>query len=411
VRQLNLPAFDRRLDPTFDQPVAVAVSGGGDSTYALAATADWARAHGRPVIALGVDHRLQAASAAWLDAAEATAVGLGAAFIRLAWVGEKPATGLAAAARRARHALVAEAARTAGASVVVFGHTADDRAEAALMRGWGLRVGDPREWAPSPVWPEGRGVFVLRPLLSLRRAAIREALTARGLGWIEDPANEDPRQPRARARRALGAAGRLPSSTACADDAAPLARAATVQAASIRLERAAFATGAAGRALGAALLCVGGGERPPRGEKLAALLDRVAGGASFTATLAGAKLVAGGDVLIVRNAGEVARGGLASAPLDVGRPIVWDGRFALSATRPGLSVAPMRGLASRLAKAQLGALAAIPAVARPALPVIVAHDGAVTCPILAGNAEVEAVDLTVGRFFAASGAVSKEPRA
>src|SRR5205085_8990913 len=69
------------------------------------------------------------------------------------------------------------------------------------MREAGATMPDPHEWAPSPAWPEGRGVFLLRPLLGVRRAAIREWLEGRGERWIDDPANEDPRFARARARR------------------------------------------------------------------------------------------------------------------------------------------------------------------------------------------------------------------
>ena len=82
------------------------------------------------------------------------------------------------------------------------------------MRGWGGRLGRLREWSPSPVWPEGREVFLLRPLLDTRRAVIRAWLTARGERWIDDPANADPAQTRARARLAIGGGGE----TLAADD-------------------------------------------------------------------------------------------------------------------------------------------------------------------------------------------------
>src|SRR3546814_4095636 len=45
--------------------------------------------------------------------------------------------------------------------------------------------------------------FVLRPLLGVRRAAIRDWLHARGESWIDDPANENPRSVRASARAAI----------------------------------------------------------------------------------------------------------------------------------------------------------------------------------------------------------------
>ncbi len=127
----------------------------------------------------------------------------GADWRGLAWTGDKPATGLTAAARAARHRLIADAAREAGARVVLFAHTADDIAEAERMRAEGSTLGRLRDWSPSPAWPEGRGLMLQRPLLDARRAELRAWLRDQGAGWIDDPANEDPRFARARARRAL----------------------------------------------------------------------------------------------------------------------------------------------------------------------------------------------------------------
>ncbi|MCI3180153.1 tRNA lysidine(34) synthetase TilS, partial [Caulobacter sp. CCUG 60055] len=199
-------ALDRRLDPHADRPVAVAFSGGGDSLAALLLTKAWADRAGRPVAAITVDHGLQAASAGWTETCADLAHALGVAFQPVVWTGEKPAGGLPAAARQARHDLLARTARAIGARVVVLGHTADDRLEAELMRADGSTLGELRAWSPSPVWPEGRGLFLLRPLLGLRRAALRDLLAGAGLAWIDDPANADPRFARSRARARLGPA-------------------------------------------------------------------------------------------------------------------------------------------------------------------------------------------------------------
>ena len=73
------------------------------------------------------------------------------------------------------------------------------------MRAAGSTLGRLRDSAPSPVWPEGREVFLFRPLLDVRRAELRALLRGRGLDWIDDPANADPRSLRARVRRGAGA--------------------------------------------------------------------------------------------------------------------------------------------------------------------------------------------------------------
>jgi tRNA(Ile)-lysidine synthase len=415
-----LAAFDRRLDPSTSAPIAVAVSGGGDSLAALIATLAWARPCGRPVIALCVDHGLQPQSAAWTAFAGEAARRLGAGFRALAWDGEKPTAGLPAAARAARHRLIAAAAREAGAQVVVVGHTADDLVETAIMRAAGARLSAPREWTASPAWPEGRGVFLLRPLLALSRAALREALRARGETWIEDPANDDPRYARARARRALavGAAYAPVAETKLetGDDAAALAglaRAAAVsEAGAIRIPRAALEAAskhAARRFLSAAVACAGGGERTPRRERIEALQRRIAGEATLSATLCGAKLLAAEDaVLVVRNAGEAARGGLAPLALTCGEPVVWDGRFLIESQTPA-RVRALAGAAGRLQAAARRRLRETPAAARPALPLVEAADAVPLCPVLETESPVLAHCLVGDRLIAACAAISKEP--
>src|SRR6185437_7502352 len=116
--------LDRRLRRDLPQPLAVALSGGGDSLALLLIAARWAKAAGRELVVLTVDHGLQAKSADWTRACAATAQRLGLPFRGLVWTGEKPATGLPAAARAARHALLADAARASGARVILMGHTA-----------------------------------------------------------------------------------------------------------------------------------------------------------------------------------------------------------------------------------------------------------------------------------------------
>ena len=433
-------ALDRRLRPDTAAPLAVGFSGGGDSLALLILTLDWARAHGRAVISLTVDHQLNPASAAWTAEAVAKARGLGAQARALAWTGAKPATGLSAAARAARHALLADAARAAGARVLPLGHTADDLAEAALMRAEGSTVSDPRDWSPSPAWPEGRDVFVLRPLLAVGRGEIRAWLTARGETWLDDPANEDPRSARARARTRLsspversatGEVAAKPTEGASSRPAAPDASVTSPNGAAppppfhgggegyLVLPRAAPTAQVA-----AACLCAAGTSRPPRGERLQRLVERLRAGEAFTATLAGARIEAAGErVCFFREPGEARRtpgppptdpsgrvphGGRAYLELPVDQSVVWDGRYELTAAEPGLVVRPLQGLAARLPAAQRQALQGLPAAARPGLPAVVAPDGTISCPILAEAKTTRARCLVMDRFEAATGRVDQE---
>jgi tRNA(Ile)-lysidine synthase len=401
--------LDRRLSASSPRPVAVALSGGGDSVALLLAARDWARAHGRPLVALTVDHRLQPQSRAWTEACGALAGRLGAGFRALAWEGDKPAQGLPAAARAERHRLLADAARDLGARVILVGHTADDVAEARAMRQAGSSTPEPREWSPSPAWPQGRGLFLARPLLGSRRAALRDWLALRGESWIEDPANADPRFARARARAALAGGGRIGRL-----EALPLAQAEAWRVdpwGGITLPRAAVAEAVedgAERLLAIACVCAGGGARPPAAAARAGLAARLRGAGPVVATLAGARVEADDvEVRIEREAGEIRRTGLQPLTLTPGQAVVWDGRFEVRAARPGLTMQPLAGLARRLPADQQRALTRFPAAARRALPAVVDAAGGVSCPLL-GASEVSATSLVGERLRAAAGLVERE---
>lgn len=356
-----------RLKTNADQPIALALSGGGDSVALLHIAAAWAAEAGRRLLALTVDHQLNPDSARWTRFAQAAAHDVGADWRGLDWTGDKPATGLAAAARTARHRLIAGAARKAGARVVLFAHTADDIVEADRMRDEGSTLGHLRDWSPSPAWPEGRGLMLLRPMLDARRGDIRAWLKQAGHDWIDDPANEDLRLTRSRARAELAQEGTSFASTAAT---APGALAEAVMHpvdAVIRLDR---STSAA--TLAAALVCAGGGDRLPRGPRLARTLERLRAGEAFCTTLCGARLEADKDgVRIVREPGEFRRRPSPPLRLEPGMEAVWDGRWAVMVGEPGWSVVVSAGRQNRLPSPDRARLKAMPASARGARPVLI----------------------------------------
>jgi tRNA(Ile)-lysidine synthase len=410
----GLGRLDARLRTDAAAPLAVAFSGGGDSLALLLMAHRWAQVHGRRLLVITVDHGLQAQSDQWTRDCAAVAERLGAGFRALSWEGEKPAHGLPAAARRARHSLIGHAAREAGARVVLMGHTADDRLEAAAMRAAGSTTPSPREWGPSPIWPEGRGVFLLRPLLEVRRAELRPWLSAQGETWIDDPANDDLAYARSRARAELGGQDGAQEDNALPAGLAELARQARPELGggfSLERERLRDAAPDAARAfVAAACLCAAGTSRPPRGGRLERLSLVLVGGAPVTATLAGARIEAdAATVRFLREAGEGGRGGLAPVTLKPGESRVWDGRFEIATTRLGLTVRALSGLAARLGREERGQLAEIPAKARGALPALVDAAGAVTCPLLTPVEGVEVHSLTGERLLAACGGVEREP--
>lgn len=183
--------------------VIVAVSGGSDSLSLLTLFHRWLLEHGRAdaLVAVTIDHGLRPEAADEARDVAAFCASRDMSHITKTWTGAKPATGLAAAARAARYRLLIEAAQAAGSDVILTGHTEDDQAETVAMRaergaGIGL-AGMARETLLDGA------VWLLRPLLDVSRAALRERLLEQGVSWIDDPSNNNPTAERARVRASL----------------------------------------------------------------------------------------------------------------------------------------------------------------------------------------------------------------
>ncbi|TIS20359.1 ATP-binding protein, partial [Mesorhizobium sp.] len=138
-------------DFDFSHGAVAAVSGGSDSTalllllkHHLDRTLPAAR-----LLAVTIDHGLRPSSAAEAQAVARLCAEHGIAHRTLVWSGRKPSTGMAP----------------------------------ATLYDW--------------------RVWIARPLLATRRAALREMLKRRGIGWTEDPTNVDRRFERPRLRISL----------------------------------------------------------------------------------------------------------------------------------------------------------------------------------------------------------------
>ncbi len=182
-----------------DAQVAVAYSGGADSTaLLLAANARWP---GR-VRALHVHHGLQAAADGFEAHARAFCErrGLPLQVMRVD-ASHAPGQSPEDAARQARYAALARLAQAAGAACVLLGQHADDQAETvllALSRGAGL----PGLSGMAERF-ERHGAWFGRPLLDLPAADLRAWLRAHGHAFVDDPSNGDPRFTRNRIRAVL----------------------------------------------------------------------------------------------------------------------------------------------------------------------------------------------------------------
>jgi tRNA(Ile)-lysidine synthase len=360
--------------------VGVAVSGGGDSTALLLIAWDWARDQGRPLAAATVDHGLRPDSAAEAAGVAALCARLGIPHETLKAEGLGAAAGnLPAAAREARFALLGQWAARRGLAAVLLGHTMDDQAETVLMR---LARGSGAEGlAAMQAAVRRHGLCWLRPLLGVRREALRALLRARNEAWIEDPTNEDPGYDRVRARRALAALAPLGVSVeGLARTAARLARQRRVLERAMRelaarartfgpfgeagLDLAAMAADeedTALRLLADTLMRVAGAAYRPRFAALEAAWQGMRQGARRRATLAGCL------ILPARGGADAALVCREPAACEPPRPLgggacLWDRRWRISTTGPwppGTQVGALgaAGLAALAAAARAGAWA------------------------------------------------------
>lgn len=178
--------------------IAVAVSGGGDSMAVLHLAQ---RVFPGEIHAVTVDHGLRPESAVEAAGVAVFCARHGITHQILRWQGPNPAGNLMAQAREARLAMISTWARGQGIADVLLGHTADDQAETFLMA-LGRASGVDGLAGLRPRFLSDAVTFH-RPLLAVSRADLRHYLTGQGIGWIDDPSNENDRFTRARARKAL----------------------------------------------------------------------------------------------------------------------------------------------------------------------------------------------------------------
>ena len=406
---LDYQTFDHLMAPFggFEAAphIAVAVSGGADS-LALCLLADrWARHRAGRVTALIVDHGLRKGSdaearrvAGWLARRDIAAT-------LLRWSGAKPKTNLQDAARRARYALMTAWCRAAGVLHLLVAHHIEDQGETFLLRL--ARGSGATGLAAMPGLTETGEVRIVRPLLSVSKADLKQYLVERGQPWIEDPTNRGFARGRLRAglaavdaagvslRRAAQAAAGIGATRAVIDKkvAEFLAESVTVHAAGFCLlepdawHRSEVEIGQ--RALAQVLVCVGGNDYPPRCSRQARLAAWLRSPRSDRGcTLGGCRLVPLREKILVCRETRAARDFLRLWP---GRSALWDRRFAVRlARRP----APSKG--SNFTVARLGGAgwrqvvslrpdlraSAIPYVARGVLPALWDLDGVAEVPHL-----------------------------
>lgn len=299
--------------------LAVAVSGGADSTALALLAKDWAARHDARIIALIVDHGLRLSSAAEAQSTRIRLAERGFEARILTLSGLPSGAKLQESARAARYAALGQAARAAGAPFLLLGHHQADQAETVAMRA-ARGTGGLQGMAS---FTARNDVVLLRPLLAIPPKKLRDFLHAEKMPWTEDPSNADPRFERVRIRIAGVVAtpeGAKTRQRREAEAAAFLAREAEIRPEGFAIIRVDAAPPAA---LAALLRIIGGTNYAPKLDRVAELAARLR-----PATLGGVRIMTAGKHgpgwLLVREPAACA------PPVSAVEGTVWDGRFRLT---------------------------------------------------------------------------------
>lgn len=195
--------FARTLDGLRGQagaPIAIAYSGGLDSSALLHLAHAYGQLHGVPIIALHVHHGISPNADAWLNHCEARCASLGVRFDARRVVLEHSKSGVEAAARKLRYAALGDMCRIHGASLMLTAHHLDDQAETVLLqllRGSGTAGLSGMEGANAAPELLGNPALVMaRPLLPLAREQLERYVAEHAIAYVEDESNTHPRYAR-----------------------------------------------------------------------------------------------------------------------------------------------------------------------------------------------------------------------
>jgi tRNA(Ile)-lysidine synthase len=391
--------------------LGVAVSGGGDSMALLHLLKPCVEARGVVLLAATVDHGLRAAAAEEAGFVAETCARLSVAHETLRWTGWDGSGNLQAEARAARYRLLAGWAGQNRLDAVALGHTQDDIAETFLMRL--AREAGVDGLAAMEALFQRDGARFWRPALGLGRAQLRAYLARHGLGWRDDPSNDDEGFDRVKARRALAALAPLgigPETLRGVADNLAAARGALEHCAA-EAARALAHVDAAGdvvfvraglldadaeirrRLLARALVWVSGADYPPRREALAALEAGIREGRRQT--LHGCLVTPGQEVVHLGREPGAVRAATAAPGTR------WDGRWRVSAPAgaagDGLEV---RALGEALSTCKGWRQTGLARAALMASPALWRGQTLVAAPVVAPVAGFSAkIDHPAGDFF------------
>lgn len=179
--------------------LAVALSGGPDSTALLLLADEWAGVRDGTLVAFIVDHGLRDGSAVEARAVARRCSTRGITSRILTWSGPKPASAIEETARYMRYRLLETACREHRVLHLLTAHHRQDHQETVALR---LEAGSgPMGLAGISGCVERPAFRILRPLLGFHPARLKATLRERGEHWLDDPMNRDSRFARVRLRQ------------------------------------------------------------------------------------------------------------------------------------------------------------------------------------------------------------------
>lgn len=325
--------------------IAVAISGGSDSVALTHLLHHWIKEQGGTLHALTVHHHLRPEADEECNAVAAQMKKWGIPHTILHWKHDGVHSNIQEKARHARLDLLEHYCKEHGILHLAFGHHADDQKETMLMR---LERGSGLFGLSSmPMVRYAGDVRIIRPLLGCSKDSITDYLKEHKLSWSEDPSNHNEAFTRVtfrkewqsiEASRLVDAATNLGHARHFMMDELAVAAVHTVQLypfGMARLDLPHYKTlheELATRLLASLLQTIGGGDVPPRFEKLMRLHLHLHTSPTVKKTLACTSIVPKGDhIFFFKEPAHVQ-----SAPLTVTQTgsYIWDERFVCEITLP-----------------------------------------------------------------------------
>ena len=195
------------VEEYFDtNPIALAVSGGPDSTAMMFLVSKSKKIKKKNVTVLIVDHDLRKDSRKEANLVMRNAKKIGFKYKILKWRGLKPSSGIQEAARKARYDMMISWCEKNNVKKLFLAHHLDDQVETFLMR---LSKGSGIDGLSSMSKTSLKvNVNIIRPFLEIPKTKLVEIANSSNMKWVSDPSNSNLSYQRSRIRKLIPALSR-----------------------------------------------------------------------------------------------------------------------------------------------------------------------------------------------------------